>query len=379
MLEIIENRVNLKAPLGQHLHCLLAQIPVHLRRAETGYAVTDAGAQWRLVESVLKGIAANEASFRKLHFLVFPEGCLPLVHLDDMLHAVAALRPNTVTMFGLEHIPLQTYHRLLARHRDDNAAALALVEQDLGAGTGEGKPVNVCCVAVKEDDGRVRVFLEAKGHPFHGEEFLDKDRDLYQGRHCYLFRGAASFNFMVLICLDYLYRDLFSSNIRRIIDHANQLYFTSRQTLDALFVVQCNPKPEHPAYRDILSGFYGEYLEDTPGVRDTVTVFGNCSDESAVEGSGRRSRFGTSSAIVGRRHKLARVQMPEYSTDDFHGAPLSRLRFGTATRLFYFNLPLQHEVDPRSSRIPLKVHAILRRSGEGWVRLSGDELLEGLA
>ena len=30
---------------------------------------------------------------------------------------------------------------------------------------------------------------------------------------------------MVLICLDYLYRDLYGSNIRRIVDHANQLFF----------------------------------------------------------------------------------------------------------------------------------------------------------
>jgi hypothetical protein len=379
MLEIIQSAVNLASPMGQHRHCLLAQIPVNLRRDPGGYVVADAGAQWLLVKSVLDTIEANQPSFRKLHFLVFPEGCMPLAHFDDMLLAVAALHPNCVTMFGLEHISLRSYHQLLFNHRVDNAAALALVEQDLAAGTGEGKPVNVCCIAMKEDDGKIRVFLEAKGHPFHGEEFLDKDRDLYQGRHCYLFRGLGSFNFMVLICLDYLYRDLYASNIRRIIDHANQLYFSSRQTLDAIFVVQCNPKPEHPAYRDILSGFYGEYLEDTPGVRETVTVFGNCSDESVVEGAGKTSHFGASSVIIGRRHKLARVQMSEYSTDDFHGAPLSRLRFGTATRLYYLNLPNHHELDPRSFRIPLKVHSIMRRAGADWARLSGEEMLEGPA
>lgn len=379
MLEIIESRVNLAFPVGQHRHCLLAQIPDHLRRSEVGYTVADPDRQWRLVKSVLDAVADNEASFRKLDFLLFPEGWLPLVHLDDMLRALDALRPNAVAMFGLEHIPLRAYRELLARHHDDNAAAIGLLELDSGAPDASGRPVNVCCIAVKENDGRLRVFLEAKGHPFHGEEFLDKDRDLYQGRHCYLFRSPASFNFMALICLDYLYRDLYSSNIRRIIDHANQMYFTSRQALDALFVVQCNPKPEHQAYRDILSGFYGEYLEDTPGVRDTVTVFGNSSDESVVEGSGKRSRFGASSVIIGRRHKLDRVQMSEFSADDFHGAPLCRLRFGTATRLYYFNLPLHHELDPRSYRIPLKVHAILRRSGDGWLKLSGEEILDGLA
>jgi hypothetical protein len=76
---------------------------------------------------------------------------------------------------------------------------------------------------------------------------------------------------MVLICLDYLCRDLFSSNIRRIVDHANQVFFRTRQGLDALFVIQANPRPEHRDYREVLSGFYGEYLEDTPGVRDDTS------------------------------------------------------------------------------------------------------------
>lgn len=379
MLEIVECPVNLALPVGQHRHCLLAQIPVHLQRAEGGYTVGDPAGQWRLVKSVLDTVAEHEAFFRKLDFLVFPEGCLPLAHFDDMLAAVGSLRNNTVTMFGLEHVPLRAYRGLLERHAADNGEALGLLDRDTAAHDAGAKPVNVCCIAVKEDDGKLRVFLEAKGHPFHGEEFLDKDRDLYQGRHAYLFRSRAAFNFMVLICLDYLYRDLYTSNIRRIIDHANQMYFTSRQALDALFVVQCNPKPEHPAYREILSGFYGEYLEDTPGVRETATVFGNCSEESVVEASGRRSRFGCSSVVIGRRHKLARVQMPEFSTDDLHGAPLGRLRFGTATRLYYFNLPLHHELDPRSYRIPLKVHAILRPAGDAWVKLSGEEMLQGLA
>jgi len=379
MLEIIDAHVNLTFPVGQHHHCLVAQIPDRLRRSERGYVVADPARQWQAVKTILD-VAQADGSLKKLHFLVFPEGCLPLAHLDDLLADLAArMRPNTVTMVGLEHVALGTYRELLRRFRDDNARAGEMVEQDVEAGGADSKPVNLCCIAVKEDDGKLRVFLEAKGHPFHGEEFLDKDRDLYQGRHCYFFRGGSSYNFMVLICLDYLYRDLYSSNIRRIIDHANHLYFGTRQTLDALFVVQCNPKPEHRSYREILSGFYGEYLEDTPGVRETVTVFGNCSEESEVEGSAGDSRFGVTAVVIGSRHKLARVALPEFSTDDFDGAPLCRLRFGTGTRLYYFNLPLHHELDPRSSRIPLKVHSILRPDGEnGWKRLSGDEMVQGL-
>ncbi len=150
--------------------------------------------------------------------------------------------------------------------------------------------------------------------------------------------------------------------------------YRSRQTLDALFVLQCNPKPEHRAYRDVLSGFYGEYLEDTPGVRETVTVFGNCSRESRIQGLDGDARFGVSSVVIGPHHKLAPLSGPEFSTDDLGGAPLCRVRFGRATRLYYFNLPLQHEPDPRSSHVPVKVHRILRRAPDGgWVPVAAAE------
>lgn len=378
LIQIIETGVDLTFALGDHPHCLIAQIPNHLRRTGYGYAVADPERQWSAVRSVLDLVAKGGEGLKSLQFLMFPEGSLPASCFDAMLAAIdTSFLPNTVTMFGLEHLRFEAYRELLGRFGEDNREALALVEQDADSGRVAGMPVNVCCIAVKEASGKLRVFVQAKGHPFSGEEFLDKFHDLYQGRHVYLVRSRAScFNFMALICLDYLYRDLYASNIRKIVDHADQLFFKTRQSLDALFVIQCNPKPEHHAYRDVLSGFYGEYLEDTPGVRDTVTIFGNCSEESTIEGA-EGGGFGISSVVIGSRHKLARVDLPEFSTDDFGGAPIWRLRFGAATRLYVFNLPLHHELDPRASRMPVKVHGILRPSGQDWFKLTGDEILEG--
>jgi hypothetical protein len=368
VVRIVEARVALEASLGHHRHCLVAQIPTRLRPSEHGYAIADREAQWRLVRSVLELVAEGERNLAKLHFLLFPESAVPAERLDDALELVAArFRPSTVTVLGMEHVRLRTFRELLGRFRGDNAEALELVERDVLAGAEPDVPVNWCCVAVKDAAGRLRPFLEAKSHPFRGEEFLDGRSDLYRGRWFYLFRSeAVAFNFMVLVCLDYLYRDLYSSNVRRIIDRANQLYFTTRQSLDALFVVQCTPKPDHRAYRDVLAGFYGEYLEDAPGVRETVTVFGNASDESVIEGYEGTGTFGASSVVLGPRYKLPALRLPEFSTDDFDGAPVHRLRFGTGTRLWYFNLPLPPELDPRSSRVPVKVHRVFVRDGERW-------------
>jgi hypothetical protein len=175
---------------------------------------------------------------------------------------------------------------------------------------------------------------------------------------------------MAIICLDYLYRDLYNSNIKQIIDHANQLFFSTRQGLDTLFVIQCNPKPEHQAYRDVVCGFYGEYLEDLPGVREAVTVFGNASDETMLEGAVQSNGFGHSYVVINKNHKLEKIRSQEFCTDDFDNAPVCRLRFGSGTRLLYFNLPLHHEIDPRSSRVPLKVHTVMQRmSGGTWAKV----------
>ena len=372
MPRIIETEVNLSHPLGHHLHCLIAQIPTRTRHSEAGWRVIDPEAQWRRVRSVLDLVAEGPGNLKRLHFLLLPETSVPRAHLEDVLEAVATrFRPNTVTIFGVEHVRLREYRAHLERFRSDNAEALALVDRDIEAGDILDVPVNWICVAVKEADGRVRVFLEAKTHPFHGEEFLDAWEDLYRGRHIYLFRsGARPFNFMALVCLDLVYRDLYGSNIRLIVDHANQLFFRTRQALDVLFVVQANPKPDHRVFRDVLAGLYGEYLEDTPGVRDTVTVLGNCSDESVIGDLGPGGMFGGSSVVVSHRHRLAHARRAqrdtEFATDDFGGAPLWRLRFGPGTRLHYLNIPTTHEIDPRSSRLPLKVHAVMRPVGEGW-------------
>ena len=370
MPRIIDAAVHLTYPLGHHLHCLIAQIPNQLRRSTFGWAIADADAQWRMIDSVLDVVVEGRGNLKRLHFLVFPESVVPVARFDDMIATIRnGFRPNTVTMFGVEHVPLRVYRTFLERFREDNAEALELVERDVDSGDVLDVPVNWCCIAVKESDGRLRVFLEAKSHPFHGEEFLDVNYDLYRGRHFYLFRNQATpFNFMVLVCVDYVYRSLFHSNIRQIVDRANELFLTTRQTLGALFVVQSNPKPAHAVYRDVLSGFYGEYLEDTPGVRDTVTVFGNCSDESQFLGLDTGGPFGESSIVIGPLHNLSHVRREEFSTDDFGGAPLWRLRFGTGTRLYYLNLPIGHEVDPRATRVPLKVHLVLQPTSDGeWV------------
>ncbi len=208
-MRIVEKEIALEIPRGHHQHVMIAQLPARLEIGEVGFRVSDPEEQWAQVRSVLELVAAGEGNLKKLHFLLFPESILPVAFLDDALTLIAAkFRENTVTVFGVEHLRLSDYRCLLERWAEDNAEALASVRADLDAGKVGDIPVNWCVIAIKESSGRLRVFLEAKSHPFFGEETVDPFHDLYRGKIFPLFRCRPTcFNFMTLICLDYIYRD----------------------------------------------------------------------------------------------------------------------------------------------------------------------------
>ncbi len=374
MFDIVDKQVHIDLPLGHHLHCMICQIPNRLGVSDYVCRLADPEQKWRQIRSILELIADGQGNLKKCHFLVFPETAVPANRFDDALQIIdQRLRPNTIVMFGLEHIHLAEYRQILHRFRDDNAEALASVDKDLDSGDIEELPVNWSVTAIKEADGGLRVFLQAKSHPFVGEESLDSAHDLYRGKVFPLFRCQPyCFNFLSVICIDYVYRDLYQSNISAIIDKADQLFFQTRQHLDLLLVLKCNPKPEHKAFRDVINGFYGEYLACTPGVRDTITVFCNASDESTGVKGGEGGTFGFSSVIIHKSHKIGPVKYSEFASDDFDGLPVCRLRFGSKTRLYYFNLPLFHELDPRTTRVPLKIHGIYRPDGESWSLVEGE-------
>jgi len=378
MFSIVEKSINIDFLHGHHLHCMICQIPTHFGMLDSFCRLLDPEQSWQQILSILELICEGSGNLKKSHFLIFPEASIPFRQVETMLRIIdSGFRPNSVVMFGVEHIRLAEYLDLLKRYCEDNAEALASVEQDLDAGDIVDIPTNVAITAVKEATGRLRIFLQAKSHPFVGEEHLDAQHDLYRGKVFPLFRCQPScFNFMPVICLDYVYRDVYQSNINLIIEKANQLFFQTRQRLDLLAVLECNPKPEHRAFRDVVNGFYGEYLAYTPGVRETITVFCNTSDETTGL-AGNNLSFGHSSIITHQSHKIGSIQDSEFISDDFGGLPVCRLRFGTATRLYYFNLPLFHELDPRTTRVPLKIHGIFHPTENGgWVR-TGDYELNG--
>jgi hypothetical protein len=380
MLRIIEKNVDLFFPVGEGIHTLIAQIPNRLQLEGRFFRIVDADHQTDAFLSILEK-AAGLSDEDRLHFIIFPESSLPFTAFNKVTDAIVSKMPeNSVAIFGLEHISLRQYRGLLESFRKDNSEILETVLSDFGEEQ-DSKPVNVCVTMVREVDGQTRHFFSAKTHPFAGEEALDHLFDLYRGKAFLLFScDRAPFNFMPLICFDFVYRDLHHSNIMAVIEKANEVYFRRHQTLDLLAVIQCNPKPDHGVFRDVVTGFYGEHLFKTPGTRGTLTIFVNSSDETQLEGAARSDTFGHSSIVCAARHKIPRIKLSEFMTDDFMGSPVSRLRFGEQTRLYTCRLFPYHETDPRSSRTVIKVTGVYRPAPRArWERMSGEELLTGIS
>ncbi|WP_321389824.1 hypothetical protein [uncultured Desulfuromusa sp.] len=377
MFTIIKKNIDIDFPRGHHLHCLICQIPNEIRLDNEADFQSVTQRKWQRIRSVLELITTAESNLKKIHFLLFPEGTLPFDHFDQALAMISKSFPNnTVTMLGLEVLPLISFSDLARRFVADNEELLQSVDNDRQSGDIDALQVNSTATIVKESSGKVRVFLQAKSHPCYHEEAMEPHRDLYHGKvfplwHC----PSTGFNFMAMICFDYIYRTPYQSNIRQIIDYANELYFSSRQQLDLLVVLECNPKPEHHLFRNVVHGFYGEMIDATPGVHDTMTVFCNASGETnASLPEEYKESFGHSSIIMHEDHKIASREFSNFTVDNFDGLPVCRLRFNSETRLFYFNLPVFHRFDPRTTRMPMKIHRIYQEDGQGhWVNMRNFE------
>lgn len=378
MIEIVEKSIPFRIPLEDNCRILLAQIPNVLRHPRFLYQVVDPEQKWAMVRPILETVSEEEGGLDGAKFVVFPEVSIPFGYKDEIVRFIESrFPPNTVVILGFEHILFNQYCELLSEYRAFNEEAHTLVIRDRRV-VEEERPVNCCLIVIKDDSGQLHCYVEAKTHPFIGEEFLDQPHDLYRGRHLYLFRSSLSaLNFMVLICLDYIYRDRQSSNAIAIIRKANELFYKERQQLDLLFVIQCNPKPEHKVFMDTTIGFYGEHLIFTPGVKYGATVLLNTSTETTVDRVSSGT-FGYSSIVVHRDRRLPPTAVAEYSTDDLGGGPVSRLRFGPETRLYFVEIGLFHSRDPRTTRTPAKILSILCWEKGEWRKLQGEEIISGI-
>jgi len=374
MIGIIEKYNKLFFPNLSEIKVILAQIPCNLVKEGFFYKSKNIEEKWRLIEKIFEVEEVKETDF-----LIFPEDSIPVEYVNKFIEfAGKFLKKNSVLIFGAEHMTFEQFFNSLERYKEYNQEAYNIVKNDFKE-TPLVKPVNAEFIILKDNNEEINIFIQAKTHPFFGEESLDITTDLYRSKYFYLFSSTmVPFNFMSLICFDYVYRDNYWSNIYAIVKKANELFFRKRQELDLLVTIECNPKPEHKIFRDILTGFYGEHLFKTPGTRDTISIFVNSSGESNIDGLPlEEAYFGYSFIAMSEKYKLNPLKVSEFSVDNFDGAPVTRIRFSDKTRLFYVMLNFLRDIDPRSSRVPVKIIGIFKYENDRWQRMTGEELVAG--
>jgi len=379
MIAIIDKYVPLFFPNLSDLNILISQLPCELKRKNFLYKNENPKEKWEMLNKIFEKYSDPSCKFSNSNYIIFPEDTVPSEYIDELILLLNKnLKKNSVVIFGSDHINFELYYKYLEKYKEFNEEAFNILENDIND-VPKDKPVNLEFIIIKDNNNLLNVFLQAKTHPFFGEESLDINMDLYRSKYFYLFSSTmVPFNFMSLICFDYVYRDNYWSNIYSIVKKANQLYFTKRQELDLLIVIECNPKPEHRVFRDTLTGFYGEHLFKTPGTRDTISIFVNSSEESKIETLEKEEcNFGYSHIVLSENYKIPPLKLSELTVDDFMGAPLSRIRFNPQTRLYHVALNFLRDKDPRSSRVPVKINGVYKYSNEDWQKMSSKELLGG--
>ncbi len=379
MIGIIDKRVPLFFSNLSNINLLAAQVPCQLKKKGFLYVSEKPKDKFEQIIKIFDKYDDKNCKISNSNFIIFPEDSIPCEFVDRFIEILdEKLDKNCVVIFGSEHLNFSNFYNYLTKFKQFNEEAYDIVSNDAND-TPSDKPVNLEFVIIKDNSERLQVFIQAKTHPFSGEESLDANMDLYKSKYFYLFTSSMiPFNFMALICFDFVYRDNYWSNIYSIVKKANELYFTKRQDLDLLIVIECNPKPEHRVFRDTLIGFYGEHLFKTPGTRDTISIFVNSSDESYLETLDRKDcNFGYSHIVLSENCKIPRLKFSEIDIDDFNNAPLSRIRFTSKTRLFHVKLDFLRDKDPRSSRVPVKVNGVYKYANNQWNKMDSKELLGG--
>ena len=358
---------------------LIAQIPCNLKRKGFLYISENPVQKWKMIEALLEKYKDSKCKIHDSDFIVFPEDSIPFQYLDLFIEKIEEIvKKNSIVIFGCEHVKFKDFCNLLEKYKDSNIEAYNIVKKDIND-TPNDKPANLEFILIKDNNETLHVYIQAKTHPFYGEESVDVNMDLYRSKYFYLFSSSmVPFNFMSLICFDFVYRDNYWSNIYSIVKKANQLYFSKRQELDLLIVIECNPKPEHRVFKDTLTGFYGEHLFKTPGTRDTISVFVNSSEDSSIDTIDKTEKsFGFSHIVLSESFKIPPLNLSELTVDNFDAAPVTRIKFTPATRLFHVTLNFLRDKDPRSSRVPVKINGVYKFESNKWEKMTSKELLGG--
>lgn len=207
------------------------------------------------------------------NFTLFPEYAIPG---DDGVSAIndricAATWPNeSIIIAGVHGISKDEYRNLcdlLAAHVSPNNSPDSVADD---------KWVNCCVIWVKDQEGRIQTWVQPKVRPAWSEMNVPCN-DMFCGTTLYVFEcwyepSGYPCRFTTLICYDWVASVAGTTVCQDLLAKLNQLWVHSHPDLDWVFVVQCNPKPNHPSFLNSTHQFLTDRTTYAFVQRDNATV-----------------------------------------------------------------------------------------------------------
>lgn len=177
-------------------------------------------------------------NFDHSFFVVLPEYSLPAGMFTECEQATKELLPtNTVCIAGFDAISPDQWRTLITDMTTYNGRDLQKSEKSK-----DYQWVNTAAVWVKDENGKLYRYLQPKLRPAYDEEIAT---GMYQGAQVFYFEAGPR-SFALLICFDLM------ANLAPGITVARKVFewFFSEEESGrrplTLWVIQNNPKPEHP-------------------------------------------------------------------------------------------------------------------------------------
>lgn len=194
-------------------------------------------------------IAQGSVGGCSANFTLFPEYAIPGIEgasaINDRISA-AAWPNESIIIAGVHGISKDEYRDLcdvLAAHVSQSNAPNSILDNQW---------VNCCVIWVKDHEGVVQTWMQPKVRPAWSEMNVTCN-DMFCGTNIFVFEGryeptSYPCRFVTLICYDWVASVAGTTVCQELLTKLNQLWVQSQPDLDWVFVVQCNPKPNHPSF-----------------------------------------------------------------------------------------------------------------------------------
>lgn len=243
-------------------------------------------------------IAKQSADDPGAHFTLFPEYSVPGLPGIQLIHDVineASWQSNSIVIAGVDGLSKAEYQQLCDM---ENTNVFAENAPDK---VKDSQWVNCIITWVKQSDSTVARWIQPKITPSWAEEAITAN-DMFPGRSSNIFackfENGTECRFMSLICFDWVGSDAGRMLLWEILQKADDASNPTKKEMNFLFVLQHNPKPNHPTFLENTRTYFDDQnrFPFTPRTQGAV-IFANT---AGGERPGLYPSHGFSSVIFSR-------------------------------------------------------------------------------